>query len=124
MEITSLYQPLSSHVYRDAQGRTHTFDSSSPYASSPATRGPGPYRHQRQGSNIWDEASEFGDNSLDDVSRELDGDGVSGGTGAGNAIGAGQERDVELGAGTKVFDIGEEDEEEELQSSEPPPTGR
>ncbi|ORX41171.1 hypothetical protein BD324DRAFT_678553 [Kockovaella imperatae] len=92
MEISTLYQPLSSHVYRDAQGRQHTFDAS-PTSHSPAqpssVRPPspqqGPYRHQRQGSNVWDEGSEAGRSSVEDLSRDTT-------------------------RGTKVFDIGDEEE--------------
>ena len=97
LEISSLYQPLSTHTYRDAQGRQHSFEPSSPSTPSQHTRQTtgrthGPYRHQRQGSSVWDEESEAGgQESVEDVSREL------------------SKADV---PDRTVFDIGEEDEEQ------------
>jgi hypothetical protein len=49
-EISSLYQPLSSASYRDAQGREHLF---SPSGSSPAQAQKS--RPGRQSSNVWDD---------------------------------------------------------------------
>lgn len=57
-ELSSLYQPLSSHhtsTYRDAQGRQHAFDGA---GLSDENDERGPYRHTRQGSNVWEADSE------------------------------------------------------------------
>ncbi|KAI9633620.1 uncharacterized protein MKK02DRAFT_38278 [Dioszegia hungarica] len=55
-EISSLYQPLSSASYRDAQGREHLF---SPSGSSPAQAQKS--RPGRQGSNVWDDEDSDGE---------------------------------------------------------------
>ena len=57
-ELSSLYQPLSSHhssTYRDAQGRQHAFDGARP-SSNEGERAQ--YGRDRSSSNVWEEESE------------------------------------------------------------------
>lgn len=90
-EISSLYQPLSSSTYRDAQGRTHTFGGATDAQLQPAGQGRGVGMPARHGSNPWDE----GDDSDAGSPRLESGFGALG-----------------LGRGQELFGIGDEDEAE------------
>lgn len=73
-ELSTLYQPLSdSSIYRDARGREHAFESGD--AQPPRETGIGIQR-ARAGSNtnVWDEASDAGDDGRRGELFEIGGD--------------------------------------------------
>jgi hypothetical protein len=103
-EISTLYEPLSSSTYRDAQGREHAFgDTSSPTRGDGAggAGGGGANRslrgysaRGRQGSNVWDDADS-------DAGRPSGEDTYSGRTG-GAVFGIGEDADGPGRAGNLV----------------------
>ncbi|GFZ48239.1 hypothetical protein JCM24511_05987 [Saitozyma sp. JCM 24511] len=105
-EISTLYEPLSSSTYRDAQGREHAFgDTSSPTrgeggvgagaGAGGANRSLRGYSARgRQGSNVWDDADS-------DAGRPSGEDTYSGRTG-GAVFGIGEDADGSGRAGNLV----------------------